>query len=75
MLCMLVTIFPHPGIDTAAAVSELRDGAPGAPGPGRLGHDDRRRHPRLPVEVARVAEAGRGAEAPLQAAPRPRTLR
>ena len=53
----------------------LRDGAPGAPEPGRLGHDDGGRHPRLSVEVARVAQAGHGAEALLQEGPHPHPLR
>ena len=49
-----------PGFDPAAAVRELRDGAVRPPRPGRVGDDDAGEHPGLPVEVARVAQAGRG---------------
>ena len=64
-----------PGLDPAAAVGELRDCAAGPLWRGRVGHDDGGGHPGLPVEVARVAEAGRGEEAPLQEGTRPHTLR
>ena len=66
--------FPS-GFDPAPAISELRDCASGSLWSCRLRHDDGRRHPRLPVEVSRVAAAGLGAEAPLQEGTHPRTMR
>ena len=66
---------PSPGFDPAAAVRELRDGAVRPPRPGRVGDDDAGEHPGLPVEVARVAQAGRGQGTPLQEDTGPHIMR